>query len=380
MSLVLGEEQLMLQDSAREFCRENAPIKVMRRLRDSHDSLGYDPQIWTQIVALGWPGMAIPEAYGGYDFGYTGLGLVLEETGRCLLNSPLISTVLLCASAIRIGGTEEQKKKLLPQVVAGSLLLALAIDEAPHHQPSRVALLARKTGSGFTLNGGSKRFVLDGHIANKFIVSARTSGEVSSSTGISLFVVDADTPGVKVTRQWMVDSRNSASLEFNNVQLGHDALLGEQDKGLPLLQQVLDIGCIGVAAEMLGSAQEVLDRTIDFLKQREQFGVPIGAFQGLQHRAAIMFADLELCRSAVRAALHALDHDPPAVPALASLVKARVGDTFFTISNEGVQMHGGVGMTDEFDIGFFLKRARVAQQFLGDEFFHRDRYAALNGF
>lgn len=379
MSMLLTEEQLMLQESARDFCRENAPISVMRRLRDTHDPLGYDRNIWQQIVSLGWSGMALPEAYGGFDFGYSGLGIVLEETGRCLLNSPLIATVLLGATAIRLGGSEQQKSQLLPRVVAGELLLALAVDECPHHQPCRVSTTAKRDGNSYRING-RKCFVLDGHIADTLVVSVRTGGEESAAEGLSLFLVDARSAGVKVTRQWMVDSRNNATVEFKDVVVTENQRLGAIGKGWPILQQVLDVGCIGLAAEMLGSAQEVFDRTVEYLKQREQFGVPIGAFQGLQHRIAHQYAELELCRSAVRAALSALDHDPAAVPVLASLAKAKLGECLFNMSNEGIQMHGGIGMTDEFDIGFFLKRARVAQQFLGDESFHRDRYACLNGY
>jgi alkylation response protein AidB-like acyl-CoA dehydrogenase len=212
------------------------------------------------------------------------------------------------------------------------------------------------------------------------IVSARTSGSENDLDGISLFLLDADLPGVKITRTWMIDSRNSATVEFDGVKVSADCLLGEKDRGFALLDRVLDTGRIGVAAEMLGSCEEVFDRTVDYLKRREQFGVAIGAFQALQHRAAIMYVDIELCLSAVRAALHALDNDAKAVPALASMTKAKLCEVFANVSNEGVQMHGGIGMTDEFDIGFFLKRARVAQQFLGDALFHRDRYASLHGF
>lgn len=379
MSLLLTEEQQMLQESARDFCRENVPLTVLRKLRDSHDPLGYDGAIWRQIVGLGWPGMTVPEAYGGFDFGYTGLGLVLEQSGRCLLNSPLISTVLLCATAIRLGGSEAQKQALLPGIVAGERIMALAIDETAHHQPGRVTLTAAAKGEGFVLNG-SKTLVLDGHIAGQLIVSARSSGAADSHQGISLFLVDCDVSGIAIQRRLMVDSRNAASVQFTDVQVGKDSLLGELHAGFDLLQQVLDVGCIGLAAEMLGSAEEVFERIVDYLKQREQFGVPIGAFQGLQHRAALMYAELELCRSVVLAALHALDNRPDQVPALASLAKAKLSEVLFNVSNEGVQMHGGIGMTDEFDIGFFMKRARVAQQFLGDAIFHRDRYASLNGF
>jgi len=379
MSLVLNEDQRMLKEAALGFCRENAPLSVLRRLRDSNDPLGYDQEIWRQIVELGWTGMTIPEAYGGFEFGFSGLGIVLEASGRSLLNSPLLSTVLLSATAITQGGSETQKQSHLPAVVAGEKILALAVDEKSHHNPVDVQTAAVADGDGFVLNG-RKVLVLDGHIADWLIISARTSGSAADLNGISLFLVDAATDGVNIERNHMVDGRNAATVSLDNVRVTADALLGDVDQGYALLERVLDAGCVGLAAEMVGSMQEVFERTIEYFKQREQFGVPIGAFQALQHRVADMYCEIELCKSTVLAALDALDSGSDQVPLLASLAKAKCSEVFFTISNEGVQMHGGIGMTDEFDIGFFLKRARVAQQLLGDQVYHRNRYATLKGF
>lgn len=382
MALVLTEDQQLLRDSANSFCQQNAPISVLRRLRDSKDANGYDQDLWRQMVELGWAGMAIEEAHGGFEFGYGGLGVVLEETGRTLVSSPLISTVLLAATALTEMGNEQQKNDLLPKIAAGELLFALALDEQSTHAPTRIACKADRIEAGFQLNG-SKTFVLDGHIADKLIVVARTSGEIDSPAGISLFLVDADSVGVSINRAWMVDSRNAANIELSNVVVPEKALLGELDAGFQSLNRVLDIARIGLAAEMLGSIQEVFDRILDYLKQREQFGILIGSFQGLQHRAATMYSDIELCKSTVRAALSGLDDpecSPKEIAILASVAKAKLSEVFCEVSNEGIQMHGGIGMTDEFDIGFFIKRARVAQQFLGDASFHRDRYATLNSF
>ncbi|MCB1670717.1 MAG: acyl-CoA dehydrogenase family protein [Gammaproteobacteria bacterium] len=378
-ALVLDDDQRLLKEAALSFCRENAPLSVLRRLRDTRDPLGYDPDLWRQMVELGWTGMTVPEAYGGFDFGYRGLGIVLEASGRSLLNSPLISTVLLSATALDFGGSEAQKQEFLPAIVNGEMIMALAVDEAPHHAPANVKLTAEPGNDGFVLNG-SKVMVLDGQIADKLIVSARTSGSGSEQSGISLFLVNAGSVGVSVRQTGMVDSRNAATITLNNVKVSGDDLLGPCDQGLPLLERILDTGCIGLAAEMLGSMQEVFERILDYLRQREQFGVPIGAFQALQHRAAAMYCDIELCKSVVLAALDALDNDSEQVPRLASLAKAKCSEVFFTVSNEGIQMHGGIGMTDEFDIGFFLKRARVVQTLFGDQIFHRDRYARLQGF
>ncbi|MEQ8953864.1 MAG: acyl-CoA dehydrogenase family protein [Gammaproteobacteria bacterium] len=365
MTLLLNEDQVMLQDAARGFCQQYAPVSQLRKLRDSKDETGFDKSVWQQMVDLGWTGMAIPEAYGGFGFGYHGLGIVLEESGRKLVCSPLIGTVLLGASAINELGSEQQKQDLLPAVVAGEVLLAFAVDETPIHRPHHTRTTATRSGNDYVING-SKCFVLDGHVANKIIVEACTDD--SDSNGVSLFLVDC---------------RNCDNIEFSNVKVSSSARLGATGIGAAGLDRILDIGRIGLSAEMLGSVQEAFDRTIDYLKQRQQFGVPIGAFQGLQHRAATMYSEIELGRSLVRAALNALDDDNKTaaeIAELASMAKAKLSEVFYLVSNEGIQMHGGIGMTDEFDIGFYLKRARVAQQYLGDASYHRDRIATLNNF
>ncbi|MDD9888902.1 MAG: acyl-CoA/acyl-ACP dehydrogenase [Gammaproteobacteria bacterium] len=382
MALVLNEDQQLLKDSAKNFCQQNSPVSVLRRLRDSKDEIGFDQNLWKQMLELGWAGMAIPEAYGGFDFGYSGLGIVLEESGRKLTSSPLISTVLIGATAINEIGSEEQKRELLPKIAAGELMLSLALDEGIVHCPNRIKATATKSEDGYRISG-EKTFVLDGHVADKLIVVARTSGETENAEGISLFLVDTGLAGVNISRTWMVDSRNSAKVSFDNVNIDAACLLGDENGGFAALDYVLDIARIGLAAEMLGSIEEVFERIVEYLKQREQFGVLIGSFQGLQHRAANMYSEIELCKSVVRAALAALDNkssERDEIAELASITKAKLSEVFFLVSNEGVQMHGGIGMTDEFDIGFYIKRARVAQQYLGDAAFHRDRYASLNNF
>jgi alkylation response protein AidB-like acyl-CoA dehydrogenase len=382
MALVLNEDQQMLKDSAKNFCQQNSPLSVLRKLRDTKDETGFDKQVWQQMLELGWAGMAVPEAYSGFNFGYGGLGVVLEESGRTLTSSPLIPTVLIGATAINEIGSETQKQELLPKIIGGELLLALALDEQTSHAPSYIGTAASKTDNGYSING-EKTFVLDGHVADKLIVVTRTSGDADSEDGISLFLVDSNSSGVEIKRTLMVDNRNSARVRFDNVEVSADALLGELDNGFSTLDKVLDIARIGLAAEMLGSIQETFDCIIEYLKQREQFGVLIGSFQGLQHRAATMYSEIELCKSVVRGALAALDNpeaEREEIAELASIAKTKLSEVFFLVSNEGVQMHGGIGMTDEFDIGFFIKRARVAQQFLGDATFHRNRYATLKNF
>lgn len=381
MSLVLNEDQVMLQESARTFCREQASVAVLRNIRDTKDPLGYPKQLWQTMVDLGWAGMAIPEAFGGFEFGYSGLGIVLEETGRTLVPTPLMSTVLLSATAINLAGNDDQKSQLLPAVVSGESVIAFALEETSFHNPAQIALSAVKTSDGYLLDG-KKKFVLDASAADQFVVVARSAGKPGDHYGISLFVVDASSPGISIQPLSMVDSRSAANVSFDNVAVPDDALLGTESAGWSALDRTLDIARIGLSAEMLGSIQEVFDRTIDYLKQRTQFGVQIGAFQALQHRAALMYSEIELCKSLVRKALSELDRGEEAedIPALASMCKAKLSEVAALISNEGVQMHGGIGMTDEFDLGFFLKRARVAQQTLGDALFHRDRYASLRGF
>jgi alkylation response protein AidB-like acyl-CoA dehydrogenase len=381
MPMILNEEQNMLKDSAKDFCTNSAPISQLRTLRDEDASDGFDRATWTQMVELGWAGIPWPEEHGGLAFGYKGLGVVTEETGRTLTASPLIGTVWVGGTAINIGGSDAQKSELLPKIAGGELLVALALEESHRHSPYGVATTAEASGDGWTLTG-SKCFVLDGHVADKLIVAARTSGNAGDANGITLFLVDREASGVEVTRTKMVDSRNAANIELKGVAVGADAVLGPVDGGAEVLDQTLDVARIGLAAEMLGSAQECFERTVEYLKEREQFGVPIGSFQALKHRAADMFCEVELSKSVVLEALTALDEgrDAAEVAKLASLAKTKVGETFTLVSREGIQMHGGIGMTDEFDIGFFIKRSAVAEQTFGDANFHRNRYGELEGY
>jgi alkylation response protein AidB-like acyl-CoA dehydrogenase len=379
MALVLNEEQRLLQDTAREFLKSNAPVEALRQLRDSRDERGYSTQLWQKMAELGWASVILPDQYGGLDFGFLGLGTVLEESGRTLTASPLVATAVIGASAVLLGGNEIQKESILPAVAAGKLTLALALEESNHHNPSAIALTAEVVDGGYALNG-RKLFVMDGHSADKLVVVARTSGNTNDTDGISLFLVDADAAGIERQRTIMLDSRNAASIEFTNVQVPAASLLGELDQGWTVLEPTLDRGRVALAAEMLGSAWEAFERTVEYLKERDQFGVKIGTFQGLQHRASIMFAELEMARSVVLQALSTVDDSPEQLPLLASLAKAKLNDLAKLVSNEAVQMHGGIGVTDELEIGFFLKRARVAMQLLGDAGFHKDRYATLSGY
>ncbi len=379
MSLVLNEEQRFLKDTAKEFLAANAPVEQLRTLRDSRDPLGYSPSLWRQMAELGWASIILPEEYGGLEFGYLGLGAVLEETGRNLTASPLLASAVLGASAVLLGGDAEQKAAILPRVAAGELTLALALEEGHHHDPAAVAMAAVPDADGYRLSG-RKLFVVDGNSAEWLVIAARTAGQPGESEGISLFLVQSSADGIERRRTTMVDGRNAANIDFDGVRVAADALLGAPGKAWPVLEQTLDRGRVALAAEMLGSCREAFERTVSYLKEREQFGAKIGSFQALQHRAALMFIELELCQSAVMQALSAVDEAPEQLPLLASLAKARLNEAARLITNEAVQMHGGIGVTDEFDIGLFLKRARVTMQWLGDSGYHRDRYARLNGY
>jgi alkylation response protein AidB-like acyl-CoA dehydrogenase len=374
----LTEEQQMLKDAARSFIQEQSPVKRLRAVRDA-DKDGFDANLWKEMVDMGWTGILVPEEYGGSGLGYVGLGVVLEETGRTLAPSPLLSTALTGAAALLLGASDAQKKKWLPKIVDGSAIFALAVDEGPHHAPLKTALKAEKAGAGYKLTG-RKTYVADGHIANVLIVAARTAGKPKDEQGITLFLVSADAKGLTRKTLKTVDSRGAADIEFNGVEVGADAVLGGEGAGAGLLDQILDRARIGLAAEMLGQALQAFDVTSDYLKTRVQFGQLIGSFQALQHRAAKMFTDLELTRSCVAAALDALDENRNDIAEMASLAKARTADTLHLVSNEMVQMHGGIGMTDAHDAGLYLKRARVAEALYGGPAFHRDRYASINGF
>jgi alkylation response protein AidB-like acyl-CoA dehydrogenase len=376
---VLNEEQSMLRDAAKSWTQEKSPVTAFRKMRDSGVELGYDAKAWNEMAEMGWAGVVVPEAYGGSEFGYLSLGLILEELGRTLTASPLLASGLAAASALALGGNEAQKSEWLPKIADGTVVGTLAVDEGPHHAPDKVALAATKSGAGYTLSG-VKHFVLEGMAAGLFIVSARTSGKPGDTDGVTLFLVPADAKGVSRKQLKLADSRGAATVTFDKVEVGADAVLGEADKGYPLLEKTLDRARAGVSAEMLGAAVQAFETTLDYLKVRVQFGQVIGSFQALQHRAAKMFTDLELARSAVEAALQAIDADSPDVPELVSLAKAKMGDTFHLVSNEMVQMHGGIGMTDAHDAGFYLKRARAAEAAFGNQSYHRDRYAKIQGY
>ena len=358
MTFTLNDEQRMLKDAARDFFREQAPVSRLRKQRDDKKN-GRDPELWREMAAMGWAGVIIPEEFGGAGLGYVALGVVLEEAGRTLAASPLHSSALAGASALLLAGTDAQKAEWLPKIAAGEVIVTLAVDEGAHHAPGKSKL---KFAAGKLT--GEKKYVADGHIADLFIVTGADG----------LYLVKGDAAGL--TRRELVtsDSRGAADLSFNG------AAAETMNGGADVVEAVLDRARIGLAAEMLGQASEAFEITSEYLKTRKQFGQVIGGFQALQHRAAKLFTDLELTRSCVLAALDALDRGAKSIPEYASLAKARASETVHLASNELVQLHGGIGMTDAHDAGFYLKRARTAEALYGGAAFHRDRYAALLGF
>jgi alkylation response protein AidB-like acyl-CoA dehydrogenase len=379
MALVLTEEQSMLRDSARGLISDKAPVAHLRSLRDAKDATGFSRDLWKTFAEMGFSGLLVPDQFGGSGLGCVEAGIVMEEIGRTLMPSPFLATSVLAASALSRGGSEAQKAQHLPKIADGSLLAALAIDEGAKHRPLQTKLQATRSGNGFKLSG-DKAFVVDGHTADLLIVAARSAGSAGDKNGLTLFLVDPKARALAVERTAMVDSHNAARIVFDNVEVNADSVLGEVDQGFGLLEGVLNIGRGAVASEMVGLSDEVFGRTVAYLKERKQFGKAIGEFQALQHRAAQLYIDIEITRAAVLKALQALDTDVDKAATTVAVAKARAGTTATLAVQEGVQMHGGMGMTDQFDIGFFMKRARVCQELFGDSNFHTDQLASGKGY
>ncbi len=375
----LTDEQIMLRDAAQAWVRQRAPVGALRKLRSNGSAAhGFDPATYAEIAEMGWASVIVPEDHGGADFGYASLGLVLEQLGKTLVASPLLSSGLVGASALRLAGTAEQQARWLPGIADGSVIATLAVDEGARHDPLGVRLRAEVDGAGWRLTG-RKQPVLHGIAADLMIVAARTAGAAGEADGITLFLVEADAAGIERTALVEIETRGAAAIDFENVALGADSVLGEVGKGAALLDAILDRARIGTAAEMLGAAQEAFDTTLDYLRTRVQFGEIIGTFQALQHRVAGLYGEIELTRSAVEAALAALDRDGPDVPELASIAKVLAGETLRLVATEMIQLHGGIGMTDEHDAGHYYKRARVADMSYGSAAYHRERFATLTG-
>ena len=376
MKLALTEDQRLIKDSAVTLWKDKGAVQRLRRLRDTGDATGFSRELWAELAGLGWLGLPFPEEHGGVGLGVTELCLVLEEAGRTLAPEPLLATTLLAGSALLLGDSDAARSAWLPGLIAGDVVGTLAWQErARRDDPPSCAAVATPAGPGVVSLHGNKREVIVGDQAGLIVVAAQ-----HSETGkLGLWAVPGDAEGLVKTPLVRVDHFPCARLDLDGVKVSEDARLG----GVALLNTVLDRATIGLAAEALGAMSAAFELTLDWLRERRQFGVPIGSFQALQHRAARLYIDLELCRSAVMAAARTADQPHVSSAMLgqaASLAAARTLDTFLRVTDEAVQMHGGVGMTDEHDIGFYLKRARVVASTFGDAAWHRDRWARLAGY
>ena len=375
MPLYLSDDQTMLRDTTRGFVAEHAPVGHLRKLRDDNDPTGFSRDLWKQFAEMGFTGILIGEDHGGLGLGHVEAGVVLEEIGRNLSPSPFLATAVAAVAALT--GTAHAER-WFPGIVAGDTVAALAIDERAKHGPA-VALKAERSGNGFRLTG-RKQFVTHGHVADLLIVAARTSGAPNDFDGVTLFAVDPNSAKLTATAERLADSSIAARITFDGVEVDADAVIGEVDAGRDPLGRLLAAGRAGAAAELLGVGAGAADMTVDYLKQRKQFGVAIGGFQALQHRAAHLYSEMEVARAAVLKAQQLLDAGDARADAAVSVAKAMSGMATTLAVQEGVQMHGGIGMTDEYDIGFYMKRARVLTEMFGDANFHADRLALAAGY
>ena len=378
MPMFLNEDQAMLRDSAREFLKTEAPVSHMRKLRDEGCKDGFRHALWKQFGEMGFTGILIGEDDGGLGLGHVEAGVVLEEIGRNLSPSPFLTTAVAGVSALNHGG-QHLKDKFFPGILAGETVLALAIDEHAKHRPAQIATRAEKSGNGFKLSG-KKQFVVQGASADALIVAARTAGAPGETDGITLFVVEKDAANMSIENTRLVDSSMAAHVTLDGVEVDGDAVIGDVDNGWQVLSTLLKAGRAGSAAELVGVGSGAMDMTVDYLKQRKQFGRLIGEFQALQHRAAHLYSEMEIARAAVLKAQQLLDEGKDSADIYVSVAKAKAGRSANLAVREGVQMHGGIGMTDEYDIGFYMKRDRALNEFMGDANFHAGRVAEIFGY
>jgi len=375
--MTLTDDQRMLQDSVAPFMAEEGAIKKqLRHWRDIGCKDGFGHGLWKQFAELGLTGILIPEAQGGAGLGMVEAGVVLEEVGRNLTPSPFLTTAVATVRAIE---GSAQAERWFPGIVAGDTVAALAIDEGKHHDPARVALEAKRSGNGFTLNG-TKQFVVHGASADLILVAARTAGAAGEREGVTLFAVERGAAGLSVDNLALVDSSKAARLTFEGVSVDADAVVGEVDGGWTPLSRALDAGRAGAAAELVGVAAGAATMTLDYLRQRKQFGKLIGEYQALQHRAAHLYGEIEIARAAALKAAQLLDAGDARAELMVSVAKAKAARVAALAVQEGVQMHGGIGMTDEHDIGLYMKREAVLGNLFGSATWHAGEVARLSGY
>ncbi|MBR9863065.1 MAG: acyl-CoA/acyl-ACP dehydrogenase [Rhodobacteraceae bacterium] len=364
----------MLVDSARGFLDEASPVGKFRELRDAGKA--YNPALWKQMADLGWTGVLVPEDQGGIDMGHSAANLLAQEMGKTLVSSPFISTAVMAATALRQVADNPRAAEALGKIASGDLTYALALDEGVKHAPHNTQMQAERVGNGFSLSG-EKTFVVDGGSADRLLVLARTGDDDGALT---LFDIPADRDGITRTAQNMIDARDSAQISFDGVEATGEDVVGSVDQAMSVLNPALRAGQAALAAEMTGLSSGAFGMTVSYLQERKQFGVLIGQFQALQHRAAHLWSDIEVTTSTIANAGRMMDEDPDNAALAVSLAKAKACQTAKLAVMEGVQMHGGIGMTDAFDMGFFMKRARVAQEWLGDYGYHAEQIAKIKGY
>ncbi len=379
MNFDLSEEQQMIVESVAKFVAGESPVERFRRLRDA--GRGFEPAVWEQMGSMGWLSVELPVAENGFGGRFVDLALILEQLGRGLVPEPYLASVVLAGGLLSRLGNDAQRAEFLAPMAAGRTSLALAYAE----RQSRYALhdcrtRAARDGEGFVLRG-EKQWVLNGAHADRILVVARSAGADRDREGLSLFVVDADAAGLTRLAVPGMDGHQTGLLRFDGVRVGRERLLAAQDAALPWLEWAIDRGAAAACAEGQGALQELFERTVAYLKQRQQFGVPIGSFQALQHRAADMYAQLELCRSAmILAAIQADAEDPAERMAEISTAKLQLAEGGWYIQENAIQLHGGIGVTDEQDEGLFFKRVRVLQSLFGDADYHVERFQSLPHF
>ncbi len=378
MAMTLNEDQSMLRDSARTFMTSEAPVAHFRKFRDMACKDGFSHDLWKQFADMGFTGILIPEAEGGLGMGHIEAGIVLEEIGRNLSPSPFLSTSIGAVEALK-SADKALRDRWYPVILSGEAVIGLAVDEGSKHRPEKTALKAERSGNGFKLSG-KKQFVVQGASADMLIVAARTAGAPGETDGLTLFAVDKDAAGLSTDAVRLVDSAMAAHLTLDGVEVTSDAIIGDVDGGWATLTRILDAGRVGAAAEMVGVGSGAMDMTFDYLKTRKQFGQLIGEFQALQHRAAHLYGEIEGARSIVLKAQNLLDEGHANAEQYVAAAKAKAGLACNLAVREGVQMHGGMGMTDAYDIGLYMKRERSLNEFFGDTYFHADRVAKMNGY
>jgi len=377
MEFGLNEDQRLLKETAREFLKIECPRSHVRAMMN--DPRGYAPELWKKMADLGWMGLAIPQPYGGEGLDLLSLMALIDEMGRALLPGPFVTNVVGGALTVSAAGSEAQKKALLPKVAKGELIMALAVgSDNGRLDAGGIGVKATLQGAGYALNG-SVRMVPDLQVADLFLCAARTSGGQDSEDGITMFVVDPRTPGVKVTPLKETDGRKVANLELSGVRVGQGEVVGEANKGWPIVAAANRRLTVALCAEALGGAGAAMELSVEYAKTRVAFGRPIGTFQAIKHKCANMLVDVESARSLVYYAAWALDPGAPDAEYAVSAAKAWCSDAYARVTADGIQVHGGIGMTWEHDMHLFFKRAKVIEATLGDADYHRELVARALG-